>query len=136
MTKSLRIIVNGKDQVIAGAENAIKIACVTEYFPQHNKCNHRIYALIKPETGQRLYAEWSSLENKEIKTVNIEVIEAENPDPILRDRPEFSGWDPEGNVRNACSFCGMREDQVQKLVAGAHAHICNECIKLANEAIA
>jgi ATP-dependent protease Clp ATPase subunit len=30
-----------------------------------------------------------------------------------------------------CSFCGKREDQVKKLVAGAKAVICDECVALA-----
>jgi ATP-dependent Clp protease ATP-binding subunit ClpX len=27
-----------------------------------------------------------------------------------------------------CSFCGKTEDQVKKLVAGAKAYICDECV--------
>jgi ATP-dependent Clp protease ATP-binding subunit ClpX len=27
-----------------------------------------------------------------------------------------------------CSFCGRREDEVTRLVAGAAAHICDACI--------
>jgi hypothetical protein len=27
-----------------------------------------------------------------------------------------------------CSFCGRRADQVERLVAGASAHICDACI--------
>jgi hypothetical protein len=27
-----------------------------------------------------------------------------------------------------CSFCGRRSDDVARLVAGASAHICDECI--------
>ena len=30
-----------------------------------------------------------------------------------------------------CSFCGKTEDQVKKLVAGAKALICNECVAIA-----
>jgi hypothetical protein len=30
----------------------------------------------------------------------------------------------------ACSFCGKREDEVRKLVAGHSVHICDECIEL------
>ena len=33
-----------------------------------------------------------------------------------------------------CSFCGKRQDQVQKLIAGAgNTYICDECIELCNE---
>jgi ATP-dependent Clp protease ATP-binding subunit ClpX len=31
-----------------------------------------------------------------------------------------------------CSFCGKSEDQVKKLVAGAKALICNECVSIAD----
>ena len=31
-----------------------------------------------------------------------------------------------------CSFCGKTEDQVKKLVAGAKALICNECVVIAD----
>ena len=34
-----------------------------------------------------------------------------------------------------CSFCGTRQDQVQKLVAGPGVYICNECIMLCHEII-
>jgi ATP-dependent Clp protease ATP-binding subunit ClpX len=32
-----------------------------------------------------------------------------------------------------CSFCGKSQNQVQKLIAGPGAFICNECIELCNE---
>ena len=30
-----------------------------------------------------------------------------------------------------CSFCGKTEDDVEKLIAGAKAFICNECVATA-----
>jgi ATP-dependent Clp protease ATP-binding subunit ClpX len=32
-----------------------------------------------------------------------------------------------------CSFCGKSEDQVKKLVAGAKAYICDECLAKADK---
>ena len=32
-----------------------------------------------------------------------------------------------------CSFCGKHQDQVKKLVAGAKALICNECVRVAQQ---
>ncbi|NGX32917.1 MAG: ATP-dependent Clp protease ATP-binding subunit ClpX, partial [Candidatus Anoxychlamydiales bacterium] len=29
-----------------------------------------------------------------------------------------------------CSFCGREEDQVEKLVSGPNAYICDKCIGL------
>ena len=38
----------------------------------------------------------------------------------------------EGNDSNiTCSFCGKREGQVRKLIAGHNVYICDECIELA-----
>ncbi|MDH2430907.1 ClpX C4-type zinc finger protein [Sphaerisporangium sp. TRM90804] len=34
-----------------------------------------------------------------------------------------------------CSFCNKPETEVDKLVAGAGVHICNECVALATEII-
>ena len=34
-----------------------------------------------------------------------------------------------------CSFCGKRQEQVQKLVAGPGVYICNECIMLCHEIV-
>ena len=31
-----------------------------------------------------------------------------------------------------CSFCGKDQDDVKKLVAGAKAFICNECVAIAD----
>jgi len=34
------------------------------------------------------------------------------------------------NIR--CSFCGKRQDQVERIIAGQNSYICNECIELCN----
>jgi ribosomal protein L37AE/L43A len=36
----------------------------------------------------------------------------------------------------ACSFCGKRQDQVRKLIAGPGVWICNECVVLCVEILA
>ena len=44
----------------------------------------------------------------------------------------------EGSVTqlNQCSFCGRSEDQVKKLIAGADAFICDQCVALCSEVLA
>jgi ATP-dependent protease Clp ATPase subunit len=32
-----------------------------------------------------------------------------------------------------CSFCGKKETQVSKLVAGPHVYICDECVAVASQ---
>jgi ATP-dependent Clp protease ATP-binding subunit ClpX len=34
-----------------------------------------------------------------------------------------------------CSFCGKRQDQVRKLVAGPGIYICDQCIELCQEVV-
>ncbi len=41
-----------------------------------------------------------------------------------------------GHSRDArCSFCGKRQDQVRKLVAGPGVYICDQCVALCNEVL-
>ncbi|HOT50028.1 MAG TPA: ClpX C4-type zinc finger protein, partial [Candidatus Hydrogenedentes bacterium] len=43
------------------------------------------------------------------------------------------------NRRNeipACSFCGKRHDEVNKLIAGPDVNICDECVNLCSEIVA
>ena len=37
---------------------------------------------------------------------------------------------------NHCSFCGRSEDQTKKLIAGASAFICDQCVALCSEVLA
>ena len=36
----------------------------------------------------------------------------------------------------SCSFCGKEETEVRKLVAGAQAYICDECVAIASRIMA
>jgi ATP-dependent Clp protease ATP-binding subunit ClpX len=38
-------------------------------------------------------------------------------------------------VKRQCSFCGKREDQVQKLIAGPGVFICDQCVALCTEVL-
>lgn len=37
-----------------------------------------------------------------------------------------------GNRMPTCSFCGRRESQGRRLIAGPNVHICSECVRLCN----
>lgn len=41
----------------------------------------------------------------------------------------------ERNNNHSCSFCGKKQDQVQKLIAGPQVFICNECVDLCGQII-
>lgn len=38
-----------------------------------------------------------------------------------------------GALETRCSFCGKRQDQVQRIVAGPGVFICNECVDLCGQ---
>jgi hypothetical protein len=38
-------------------------------------------------------------------------------------------------IKQQCSFCGKRPDQVRKLIAGPGVFICDQCVALCNEAL-
>jgi hypothetical protein len=38
--------------------------------------------------------------------------------------------------RLVCSFCGKRQDQARRLIAGPGVFICDECVQLCNEILA
>lgn len=38
-----------------------------------------------------------------------------------------------GSLR--CSFCGKKKQDVEKLIAGTNAHICNQCIDVCIEIV-
>lgn len=37
------------------------------------------------------------------------------------------------NVTCYCDFCGRSDDEVEKIVDGKHAYICDECIEAARK---
>lgn len=42
----------------------------------------------------------------------------------------MANYEDNGNVR--CSFCGKRQEQVKRIIAGPKVYICNECVGLCN----
>ncbi|MCP4639558.1 MAG: ATP-dependent Clp protease ATP-binding subunit ClpX [bacterium] len=40
------------------------------------------------------------------------------------------------DVHHTCSFCGKRQDEVNKLIAGPDVYICDECVALCSELVA
>ena len=46
---------------------------------------------------------------------------------------DFSNDKKGSNV--VCSFCGKRDDQVKRMLAGRNGYICNECIELCTEVL-
>lgn len=39
----------------------------------------------------------------------------------------------DGNNPIYCSFCGKSQENVERIIAGPHAYICNECVDLCGE---
>lgn len=45
-------------------------------------------------------------------------------------RPKSAEGESRIDDHLSCSFCGKPQTDVQKLIAGPNAHICNECVRL------
>ena len=43
------------------------------------------------------------------------------------------GFNDEQSSGLKCSFCGKREEQVRRLIAGRGVYICNECIEFCKD---
>ncbi len=41
----------------------------------------------------------------------------------------------ENNNQLNCNFCGKKREEVEKLIAGPDAYICNECISLSYDIV-
>jgi predicted DNA-binding transcriptional regulator AlpA len=105
---------------------------------QHNYIGteHVLLALIREKDG----VAWQILERHDIKQTHARsaVIEAMGGGLKLgrvavtmsttTDEPDDSA--------EACSFCGKRRENVQKLVAGPGVSICEECVALAGDIVA
>ncbi len=53
-------------------------------------------------------------------------------DPDFKDIP----YSFEHSSDQSCSFCDKTADQVEQIIAGPKAHICNECVGLCNNVLA
>ena len=51
--------------------------------------------------------------------------------PSRRELPPVAKDNGEKNIK--CSFCGKKQGQVQRIIAGPGVYICNECVDLCND---
>lgn len=56
------------------------------------------------------------------------------PDELSKHRLQKSS-NTEGAEPPLCSFCGKGKNQVELMIEGPRAHICNECVKLCKDII-
>ena len=53
----------------------------------------------------------------------------------MTERGKYMPTNQNNDMMVYCSFCGKSQDEVQKIIAGNNAFICNECVELAQEII-
>ena len=131
----LKVTHEGQEPCIVGAENARHIQISVHATPDTSKEAHIIaYSEIKETPEFTLGMRW--LEDSPMlqlgESVEIEVIESDNPDP----GGEFNkrGRRKIGNkVELYCSWCGKNSEDVARLIAGPNIYICNECVGLCND---
>jgi len=47
----------------------------------------------------------------------------------------YSGGSGNGGDSPTCSFCGKKQEEVRKLIAGPMVYICDECVELCGDMI-
>src|SRR3954467_12332524 len=86
-------------------------------------------ALLPDRDGKAVYGTWGSHELALGDTLRIRIVESEQAD-----RPTIvvHGVGEEGGTTDAqwpfCSFCGKSAAEVQSMVGGRRAYICDGCI--------
>ena len=96
-----------------------------EQYAQKNDFKRLELSTAKHNTiGQSLYESLGYVVDKEFLHYSLEL-----------DLEQFITMHKEFRVTPSCSFCGKKENEVQKLVAGPSVYICEECVDLSLEII-
>jgi hypothetical protein len=91
------------------------------------------------EPGQR--RGWAEKTERDDYPDNAGIAQVDLPEAVEVDEEQFRAWVERWieEIHNRadyvlrCSFCQKTQAEVQKLIAGPEAYICNECICLCNE---
>jgi hypothetical protein len=105
---------------VAGQDAAV--LAITAFIPEASK------------GGNYLRTENAVLRPGDSVTITLSAVEDAAPTSVGSAEPELQEESSEGGSMT-CSFCGKTQLEVGKLVAGANAFICDECIVLCQEII-
>lgn len=125
----LEISINGKRMYTAGHEHMEKMRASLYLV----KSGTRLFVVDGELAQVGSLTEnvlWPSVEPKINDEITIRLVECEMPDKPTSVKSYGTKTSPTGGKVLYCSFCGKSQEEVKKLVAGPHANVCSECMKL------
>jgi hypothetical protein len=122
------VYINGQKVCLAGIGNDGVLAVMATFIAssESQRTDFRVGGLIKVDAETQQQIEWLDRELKVGDDVTIKIVEAETYDAPMNQKTQYLH----------CSFCGKKQEEVSKLIAGPNNYICNECVVLCSQAIA
>jgi len=130
--KCFELTINGEKRCIAGVDDGVLTAMLTyvKRAPESNErsdgqaeaktesLEFRIGGLQNIEPGSSAHVDWLVQDMLVGDEIKIKIIDSRTCDePTSKEI-----------LYNECSFCGKKQFDVQKLIAGPNVYICNECV--------
>ena len=135
--KSFEVTINGKKQCTAGVgQNGVLTAILsfvkgtrasqeTQQDSESESLDIRVGGLANIDPGTSEHLEWLNQELSVGDEVTIKIVEVlECDEPKTKETSYLQ-----------CSFCGKKQAEAQKLIAGPGVHICDECVNEALQAL-
>ncbi len=125
--------INGKKACLAGHEKMEGIQFSIYYGTRMPHPHLSIIARVRTSDSLAQDAQWEPPHLKLGDEVLVRLIDCDNPDPPSKYVSFGSKLHPMEEAELFCSFCGRSQNEVKKLIRGAAANACDECIKMLNE---
>jgi hypothetical protein len=130
--KCFEVTINGKTICTAGIEDGV-LSAILSYAKRriissegsedqaleiNESLDIRVGGLEDIEPGASAHVEWLVQEISVGDEIRIKIIDSTTCDEPTSKEITYV----------ECAFCGKKQSEVQKLIAGPSAHICNECV--------
>ena len=131
--KAIKVTTEDGNTIVAGYKDAHWVAVEYRIYPKYGDISeYHIHAVAMTSEPKLLYHEWTP-DDKSSAIIKLETIETDIVDPPLRNRLGTHKWASDGQVEPVCGFCNQSRSEVESLLKGYSAHICNQCAKSCHE---
>jgi hypothetical protein len=129
--KCIHISINGAHYCTAGHESVADIGVQITYAPEQEVGILSVIGVFpKNIFVERPNDPWRQKEISMDDQVVVTLVDSDKPDlttlvKVIESASEYGS----GDLGLHCSFCGKKEGEVSKIIAGPNVFICSECIK-------
>ena len=122
------VTLNGAPLATAGASTAESIEASVGLYPGFKEAWLRIVGTVLPEGQPPADAHWPGSPLKVGDVVVLRLIDSADPSPprLGRVDPNVKGSD---EIPFVCAFCSKPAVEVEGMMAGARAMVCNGCVR-------